>query len=613
VVTRTRRALTVIELAGTFAVLAIVVAISFVGLRSFVSYQDDQQAKSYLATVANLERRYASMNDGYTSNPTDLQGIPSGITVTSSLSTDRGVVSIAVGSSGSLGLATLATSGVCYTLRVAPISGSLAGAEELSSSLGSSSACDGRSALPSGEWAVAAGAPSDSPMYLLSSAYTSLSQTLTNQGTRGSTLDAQLGSASTVDANDPLWLPYTGEIYTYLPGVAGNGLSAADSAATSPSGSFEIRARIAPTTWTPASPQTIASKWATGGQRSYRFVLSYSGALQLVVSSDGVSSTSTATSTSAVSFQAGQTGWVRVVYTASSGTYQAAFYQSADGATWTALNSPASTSVTTSAVFDSTAATRVGGADDPSLGLLQGNVYQVTFATTSGVPWLDLSTSTCNQTACLGTTGTSWSVLRATAPLAQTAVVDRTMFLVTNTSWLQIPANSNLDIPASQSYTVVIAGRWHGGASAGTPQVVSHRDQVSSSPCGTGGWSIHQTTGSTPTFQSVFANGTTCTTAALSLTDHRSGVLGAVRSTGGGTLASFAGSTLNEIATKAGTTTGLSASAFQSSYPLRVGLLASGSGVAQDQPGSFEFFGLAVYQRALSDDEIIAVGRLLGM
>jgi uridine phosphorylase len=79
-----RRALTVIELAGTFAVLAIVVAISFGGLRSFVSYQDDQQAKSYLSTVANLERRYASMNDGYTSNPTDLQGIPTGITVTSS-------------------------------------------------------------------------------------------------------------------------------------------------------------------------------------------------------------------------------------------------------------------------------------------------------------------------------------------------------------------------------------------------------------------------------------------------------------------------------------------------------------------------------------------------
>jgi Tfp pilus assembly protein PilE len=608
-----RRALTVIELAGTFAVLAIVVAISFGGLRSFVSYQDDQQAKSYLSTVANLERRYASMNDGYTSNPTDLQGIPTGITVTSSLSTDRGVVSIAVGSSGSLGLATLASSSVCYTLRVAPISGSLAGAEELSSTLGSSSACDGRSALPSGEWAVAAGAPSDSPVYLLSSAYSALSQTLTNQGTLATTLDAQLGSASTLDANDPLWLPYSGEIYTYLPGVAGNGLAASDSAATSPTGSFEIRARLAPTSWTPASAQTIASKWGAAGQRSYRFVLTSSGALQLVVSADGTTSTSTSTSSTAVTYLAGQTGWVRVVYTAAAGSYQAAFYQSADGATWTTLNTPASSAVSSSSVFNSSAATRVGGADDASQGLLQGNVYQTTFSTTSGIPWLDLSTSTCNQTLCLGTTGTTWTVLRATAPLAQTAVVDRTMFLVTNTSWLQIPANSNLDIPASQSYTIVIAGRWHGGASAGTPQVVSHRDQVSASPCGTGGWSIHQTPGSTPTFQSVFANGTSCTTASLTLTDHRAGVIGAVRSQNGGTLASFAGSTLSDVAAKAGSTTGVASSVFQSSYPLRVGLLASGSGIAADQPGSFEFFGLAVYQRALSDDEIIAVGRLLGM
>ena len=610
---KTRRALTVIELAGTFAVLAIVVAISFGGLRSFVSYQDDQQAKSYLSTVANLERRYASMNDGYTSNPTDLQGIPTGITVTSSLSTDRGVVSIAVGSSGSLGLATLASSGTCYTLRVAPISGSLAGAEELSSTLGSSSACDGRSALPSGEWAVAAGAPSDSPVYLLSSAYSALSQTLTNQGTLASTLDAQLGSASTLDVNDPLWLPYSGEIYTYLPGVAGNGLAASDSADTSPTGSFEIRARLAPTSWTPTSAQTIASKWGAAGQRSYRFVLTSSGALQLVVSADGTASTSTSTSSTAVTYLAGQTGWVRAVYTAAAGSYQAAFYQSADGATWTALNTPTSTAVSSSAVFNSSAATRVGGADDASQGLLQGNVYQTTFSSTSGIPWLDLSTSTCNQTLCLGTTGTTWTVLRATAPLAQTAVVDRTMFLVTNTSWLQIPANSNLDIPASQSYTIVIAGRWHGGASAGTPQVVSHRDQVSASPCGTGGWSIHQTAGSTPTFQSVFANGTSCTTASLALTDHRAGVIGAVRSQNGGTLASFAGSTLSDVASKAGSTTGVASSVFQSSYPLRVGLLASGSGIAADQPGSFEFFGLAVYQRALSDDEIIAVGRLLGM
>lgn len=608
-----RRALTVIELSGTFAVLAIVVSISFVGLRSFVSYQDDQHAKGHLATVANLERRYASMNDGYTSNPTDLQGIPSGITVTSALSTERGVVSIAVGSSGSLGLATMASSGVCYTLRVAPISGSLAGAEELSSSLGASSACDGRSALPSGEWAVAAGAPSDSPLYLLSSAHTALSQTLANQGRLSTTLDAQLGSASSLDANDPLWLPYSGEIYAYLPGVAGNGLSAEDSAATSPTGSFEVRARLAPTSWTPPSSQTIAAKWGAAGQRSYRFVLTASGSLQLVVSADGTTATSTSTSSTAVSYLAGQTGWVRVVYSAAAGSYQAAFFQSADGVNWTSLNSPSATAVASSAVFNSTASTRVGGADDASQGLFKGSVYQVTFATTSGVPWLDLSASTCDQTTCRGTTGSSWAVLRAAAPLAQTAVVDRTMFQVSNTSWLQIPANANLDIPASQNYTVVVAGRWHGGASSGTPQVISHRDQVAASPCGTGGWSIHQTAGSTPTFQSVFANGTNCTTASVSLTAHRAGLLGVVRSQNGGTLATFAGSTLSDIASKVGTTTGMSSSVFQSSFPLRVGLLASGSGVAADQPGSFEFFGLAVYQRALSDDEILAVGRLLGM
>ena len=48
---------------------------------------------------------------------------------------------------------------------------------------------------------------------------------LTNLGKGGSALDAQFGSTTSTDTNDPLLLTHTGTNYLYLPGVAGNSVS----------------------------------------------------------------------------------------------------------------------------------------------------------------------------------------------------------------------------------------------------------------------------------------------------------------------------------------------------------------------------------------------------
>lgn len=605
------RALTLVELIGTLTVLALIVSVAFVGLGSITKYQDDQQTRSLLSTVRELQRRYAAMNDGYTTSPTDLSGVPTGYIVTSSPSTVRNTISMAVGSKGTLGLATIASSGACYTLQVPPLSGSLAGAEETSSTLPTTASCDGRSALTVGEYALPTGAPSDSPIYLLSSVFASGSQTLQNQGTAGSTLDAQLGFSSSSDSNDPVWLPYSGERYVYLPGVASNLLSTPDTAGTSPSGSLDIRMRLAAPSWTPSAGATLAAKWGAAGQRSYKMSLAPSGALSFSASSDGTNSTVTATSSSAVSFASNQVGWLRALYTVvSATTYQVAFFQSSDGFNWTALNTPATTTTTATSIFDSTATTRVGGADDASA-TLNASVYQATFYNSSSTAWLDMSANTCTQTSCAGSTSNAWSVSRAVSPLAQSVVVDRSLFLVAGTTWLNIAPNSSLDMSANQNATIVVAARFHGGPASGTPQVISHRDQTTASPCGTG-WSMHQVAGATPAFQTVLSTGSVCQVASLSLSDHTAGVLGIVRSSSGNTLASFAGSSLAQIASKSGTTTGVAAQTYASSLPVRIGILASGTGIAADQPGSFELFGVAVYARALTDDEIVAVARLLG-
>ena len=46
--------------------------------------------------------------------------------------------------------------------------------------------------------------------------YTSGSQTLPNRGTGGSALDAQLGSTSSVDSNDPQYLAYSASTGSYV-------------------------------------------------------------------------------------------------------------------------------------------------------------------------------------------------------------------------------------------------------------------------------------------------------------------------------------------------------------------------------------------------------------
>ena len=605
------RALTLVELIGTLTVLALIVSVAFLGLGSITKYQDDQQTRALLSTVRELQRRYAAMNDGYTTSPTELSGVPTGYIVTSAPSTVRNTVSMAVGSKGTLGLATIAASGACYTLQVPPLSGALAGADETSNTLPVTASCDARSALTVGEYALPTGAPSDSPMYLLSSVFASGSQYLQNQGTAGSTLDAQLGFSSSADSNDPVWLPYSGERYLYLPGVASNLLSTPDTAGTSPSGSIDIRMKLGAPTWTPAAGATLAAKWGAAGQRSYKMSLTSSGAVSLSVSADGTNTSATATSSSAVSFAGGQVGWLRAMYTVlSATTYQISFSQSADGFNWTTLNTPVTTTIAATSIYDSAATTRIGGADDASA-TLNASVYQASFYSSSAVAWLDMSASTCTQTSCSGSTANSWSVSRAVSPLAQSVVVDRSLFRVSGTTWLNLAPNSALDMLANQNATVVIAARFHGGPTSGTPQVVSHRDQTTSSPCGTG-WSIHQVVGSAPAFQTVLSTGTACQVASLSLSDHTAGVLGVVRSNSGGTVASFAGSNLSQLSVKSGTATGVASQSYASSLPARVGILASGTGIAADQPGSFELFGIAIYARALSDDEIVAVARLLG-
>lgn len=85
-------------------------------------------------------------------------------------------------------------------------------------------------------------------------------QSAVNRGSGGSALDAQYGSTSGADTNDPLLATQTVGSYLYLPGTGGNLASTPDSAVFSPT-DIDVRSRVALSLWgtNGVNYQTIAA------------------------------------------------------------------------------------------------------------------------------------------------------------------------------------------------------------------------------------------------------------------------------------------------------------------------------------------------------------------
>jgi len=150
--------------------------------------------------------------------------------------------------------------------------------------------------------------------------------------------------------------------YTYFnfPGGFNDFIQAPDSAALSITGDIDLRARIAPTTW--LATQALIAKTAAGaGQRSYELFLTAAGKIQLILYGDGTNF-SIATSSAAVSFSAGQEGWVRATWRQSDNRVQ--FFTAAAGSGptggFTQLGTDQTLSATITSIFDGTSSVRLG-------------------------------------------------------------------------------------------------------------------------------------------------------------------------------------------------------------------------------------------------------------
>jgi hypothetical protein len=290
--------------------------------------------------------------------------------------------------------------------------------------------------------------------------------TAPNLGTGGSVLDAQFGSSSTSNTNEPLALAHTGVNYLYLPGVTSNNASVPDSAALDLTTEADIQVRIAFDDWTPAVLHRIIWKGTTGGSNhAYGFNLNTNGTLGWQIGSTaGV----IAGSSVVTGFTDGSAAWIRVTWRASDGRTQ--FFTAADSATvpssWTQLGTDQTASL--ASLNNSTSALHIGEQATGGGNTVAGKVYRVrVLSTIGGTAVLDADftsgITSGGQTSFTESSSNAATVTinRSTSGRKAVAVV-RPVWLLGTDDFFQVADNDLLDFAATDSFTVVAVVRYWG-------------------------------------------------------------------------------------------------------------------------------------------------------
>jgi hypothetical protein len=161
----------------------------------------------------------------------------------------------------------------------------------------------------------------------------------------------------------------------YMPGTAGNGVSAPNSIGLSITGDIDIIARVSPISWRLGSNRVIVSKYdAATSARSWQFQLLSTGVLRLTVSVAGTTGVDADASVALTQQTAGR--WHRVTWRQSDGRVQ--FFQSEDDnpvpTAWTQVGTDRTAAV--ASLFASTQPIRVGSSTTGT-GFWPGGIYRV--------------------------------------------------------------------------------------------------------------------------------------------------------------------------------------------------------------------------------------------
>jgi len=285
-------------------------------------------------------------------------------------------------------------------------------------------------------------------------------QNIKNLGWGGSALDARNGSTTGADSNDALYLPWDGENYVYLTGVSGNFMQVPDENALNITGDIDLRSYIAMDNWTPGVFSCVISKRQSGSNQAYELGINTNGTFRLAWTADGstfISATSTVTS----GIIDGTAKWIRATLDVNNGAggYDAKFFLSDDGATWTQLGATVVGGSTTS-IFAGTLS--LGLMADPGGSLsAAGKAYRFQIfdgiEENGGTKVLDIDTSIItagNQTTFPALTGQTVTINRSTSGRKSVAVVSPVWLLGTD-DYMIVSENALMEFTETESFTLV--------------------------------------------------------------------------------------------------------------------------------------------------------------
>ena len=317
-------------------------------------------------------------------------------------------------------------------------------------------------------------------------------QKVQNLGWGGSALDAVAGTGTGVDASDPKWLDWDGANYVYLPGVAGNYLSAPDEAALDIVGDLDLRVRVALDDWTPAAAQDLITKWRVNAAgNSWYMSVKTDGKLLFSWNEAGGTNRS-ATSSVATGITDGTAKWVRVTLDVDNGggtpQYEVKFWLSNDNVTYAQLGTTVTGTTGVTTVFSGDSALFIG-TERGDVQNAAGKVYRAVVKNgIDGTTVLDIDTSlapTGSATTFPARTGQTVTVARATSG-RKSVCVAHPVWLFGTDDYMEVADNDLLDFAEGDSFTVLAVTR--GWATLSGAAQVSKRSTTSGSA--TTGWAL---------------------------------------------------------------------------------------------------------------------------
>lgn len=422
--------------------------------------------------------------------------------------------------------------------------------------------------------------------------------TLSNLGKGGSALNAQFGSTTGSDTNDPTLLAHTGTNYLYLPGVGANTANIPDSAALDITGDIEIE-WVGELDWSIAGDNGALISKEAASQRSYT-IRRTSGALtlQFVWTTNGTTAL-IRTSTTNVPLD---TNAIKVTLDVDNGAagHDVAFYTSNNfGQSYTQLGTTVTTAGTTS-IHAGTAQVQVYSGSVVGQVTTPGKIYRVVIRNgIGGTVALDADFRT-GITSGEQTTFTESSANAATVTIARSTTgrkavaVTRPVLLFGTDDMLEVADSDLLDFGASDSFTVLVVHRqWN---TFGTNDALIAKKANTTNT--TQGWMLGSGSTTAAQGQSQIGDGTAGVTAvSASRTAGSLTVSALVRSVAADTVTTYLNATAGTPATD--TTTGSLANA----EVMRIGRL-SGAGT---EYSDMEVLAAAVWRRALTANEIATI------